>query len=636
MRVLLAIGCNEYNEADRLTGAESDAQRIFDALVSTQSPWYDAGRSRLLHSPTLDEVRAALRDTLFKGPEIETFTFFFAGHGGVQAGSFYMWLKDTMVAAQSVSALALADLFRSLNEAAPRQTNIIIDACQSGGLVVDLGVLLKPELLGDVGTPALTLVATSGRNQSAGETDAGGFGTNALLDCIEGRELINETASALDLVDIGRRVADKLQPEGQNPVVWGLNLYGPPSFCRNPRYGYDGPDPMRDFVLTWPSQTDDFVKANKEALWAAYLSVSGDWNQERFQHLVWSIAHAPNLAPEQVATVIERLAAAFLQRAAQCEDPYRSVLVAAILAASLLPHVENPAAHSVAERLTGAVTQALLEANGCVISSLSADRFALLSSQAGGLADLYFLPLRVSQVLGWVSAGPYIGQTQEQRTRATDQLKLLLPTILEHYERSLVALNDSQASAWCICLAQAFELGLMDEGERLAGLLFHSLTASGGRVARGDLPAEDALRYLLAKTSGNYSEAADLVERPLETMTVLLKAAGLFDLDEVFDDALWRLDGVSFSAFMPANLMQFNDATIRDGENVVWTIGHDVFRIKDFLTTWPPTMPTPSTAVTKALSVISSLTLPDRQPWFLLGKAAHEVNLQRESSRPGG
>jgi hypothetical protein len=618
VRVLLAIGCNEYNEANPLAGAEPDARRIFDALVNAKSPWYDCGRSRMLRSPTLDEVRAVLRDMLFKGPEIETFTFFFAGHGGVHAGSFYMWLKDTMKAAQSVSALALADLFRSINEAAPRQTNIIIDACESGGLVDDLGVLLKPELLGDVGTPALTLVATSGRNQYAGETAAGGLGTNALLDCIEGRELINDTVSALDLVDIGRRVAVKLQPEGQNPVVWGLNLYGSPSFCRNPRFSNDGLERMRDFVQTWPTQTDEIVRAHQDAIWTTYLSVSGDWSQKRFQRLVWSIVQAPNLPSSQIATVIERLAAAFLQRAAQCEDPYRSVLVAAILAASLLPHVEDPAAHAVAERLSGEVGKALLNANTRLISNLSADRFALLSSRNGGLADLYFLPLRVSQVLGWAAAGPYVARTEEQRVQAVDQMKVLLPMILEHYERSLVALNDAQASAWCICLAQASEVGLIDEGERLAGLLFHSLTTSGGRVARGDLPAEDALAYLLAKMAGDYSGVAELIARPTETITVVLRAARLFDLGDVFDEALWRLDGVSFSAYVPADLAHFNDEIMRGGENVVWAIGHDVFRTADFIATWPPTTPTPATAITKALSVLAALTLPDRQPWFLL------------------
>lgn len=629
MRVLLAIGCNDYKEATPLNAAELDAQRIFDALLSAKSSWYDDDRSRLLRSPTLDEVRAVVRELLFMGPEIETFTFFFAGHGGVHAGSFYMWLKDTMRAAQSVSALSLADLFRVINEAAPRQTNIIIDACQSGGLVEDLGVLLKPELLGDVGTPALTLIATSGRNQYSLETATGGFGTNALLDCIQGRELINDTCSALDLVDIGRRVSAKLQPKGQNPVVWGLNLYGPPSFCPNPRYSNDGLERMRDFMLNWSTQTDDLVAANKDALWSIYLSLSGDWSQKRFQSLVWSIAQAPNLPSDQIASVIERIAASFLQRAAQCEDPYRCVLVASILAGSLLPHIGDADAHAVSERLSEEVLKAILHANARLISGLSADRFALLSSRNVGLADLYFLPLRVSQVLGWAAAGPYIAQTEEQRQQAVDQLKVLLPLIIEQYEGSFVALNDLQASAWCVCLAQASELGMMEEGERLAGLLFYSLTKSGGRVARCDLPAEDALGYLLAKAADDYSGAVELIARPVETITVLLKAARLFELEEVFDEALWRLDGVSFSAYVPAELAHFNQESMSGGKNFVWTIGHDVFQTRNFLATCPSMMPVPSTVVAKALSVISALTLPDRQPLFLLDTcSSNERTLQ--------
>jgi hypothetical protein len=197
-------------------------------------------------------------------------------------------------------------------------------------------------------------------------------------------------------------------------------------------------------------------------------------------------------------------------------------------------------------------------------------------------------------------------------------MKVLLPLILEHYEGSLVALNDSQASAWCICLAQASEVGLMDEGERLAGLLFYSLTTSGGRIARGDLPAEDALAYLLCKVADDYSGAAELIARPMATITVLLKAARLFELEEVFDEALWRLDGVSFTAYTPAELSHFNQEVMHGGKNFIWTIGHDVFRTKDFMATWPAMMPAPSTMVEKALSVLAALTLPDRQPWFLL------------------
>ena len=64
MRALLAIGCNEYDGALKLNGAEVDATRIFDALVRPDTGWYDGARSRLLLSPTLDIVRAALSRAL--------------------------------------------------------------------------------------------------------------------------------------------------------------------------------------------------------------------------------------------------------------------------------------------------------------------------------------------------------------------------------------------------------------------------------------------------------------------------------------------------------------------------------------------------------------------------------------------
>jgi len=618
VRVLLAIGCNEYQECTELDGAEGDAKRMFDALVGADYGWYDTMRSRLLLSPTLDEVRTALRDMLFRSTPIETFTFYFAGHGGVTAGSFYMWVRDTMAAGQSVSALSLADLFRSINEAAPRQTNIIIDACESGGLIEDLGVLLKPELLGDSGTPALTLIATAGRNQSAGELPTGGFGTNAILECIEGREFVSDTFNALDLVEIGRNVSVRLQRSGQNPVVWGLNLYGPPSFCKNLRYNRDGMGPLRDLVNAWPAAADAVIRENQDQLWAIYTSITGEWNPERFQAVVRTVVQAPDLSPELATGVCERIAATFVQRCTLCDDPFRAALIVSTLASTLLPIIETPVAEAGAKRLLGVASDELRLANATLISDLSANRFALLTPKGGGFADLYFLPLRISNVLGWAAAASLLAQTQADREQANAQFKSLLNLILEHLPNSVVALTDAQAPALCVALTQAAKLGLIDEGEQLAGLVFHSLIMCAGRLARWDLPPEKALDYLLAKSAGDYSTCAALIERPIETLTVLLRAADLYGLQEVFDECLWRLDGTSFSAYIPTTLLQFNAVKMRGGRNLVWSIGHDVCRVSEFTATWPADIPMPANSVVQALSVISALIQPNRQPWFLL------------------
>ena len=330
MRLLISIGCNAYDHAPALTGAEADARRMFEALIRSDVGEYDPARSKLLLSPSMDELRQTLCDVLFSNGAIDTFTFFFAGHGGVRAGSFYMWVRDSSPDAQSMTALSLADVFRNLNEAAPAQSNIIIDACESGGLIADLGVLLKPDVRGDVGTPVVTLVATSAQNQYSGETQAGGLGTNAILDCIEGRDFVQDNASALDLVEIGRRISTRLRTTDQSPVVWGLNLYGPPRFCRNPRYGADSARSLRAVIQDWPSASDASIREHYDELWQAYVSVSGNWNPRAFANVVDTVLSPLASTPEVFAGVAERFGAAVLVRAELSDDVFRRALVSAV------------------------------------------------------------------------------------------------------------------------------------------------------------------------------------------------------------------------------------------------------------------------------------------------------------------
>lgn len=616
MRVLLAIGCNDYDHEQALNGAEGDAQRIFDVLLRPEVGQYDPERSQLLLSPSIEQVRQTLRSVLFAAPNIETFTFFFAGHGGVSAGSFYMWVRDSIHNAQSMSALSLADLFRGLNEASPQQSNIIIDACESGGLIADLGVLLKPELLGDAGTPALTLVATSAQNQPSGENATGGFGTNAILDCIEGRDFVQDTASVLDLVEIGRRVSKRLEDSGQTPVVWGLNLYGPPSFCRNPRYASDPSTPLRDFVQNWPVGSAHSIKQNYDALWTAYSSVSGAWDLNEFFQVIRSVLDPCISDPCALGGHAERLTATFLLKAEQSGDPFRAPQVAACLAVCLLPYIESAPVAASARRLLGQSGSELLKANSSLIKDLSGNKYALLSTRGGGLADLYQVPMRVAKVLGWAAASIIICQDSGQRIAAKEQFSVLLKQMLEHYSGSVVALSDAQAPHWSIALSIATKLGLREEAEQLAGLVFCSLIACGGKLARWDMPPDRALDYLIARQSGDFSEYLELVEQPIETLTVMLKAATMLGLGDIFDESLWMLDGLPFAAYLPSDYLQFGSPMMQDGQSLFWSIGHDVFRTEDLKTSWPLSNPPPKNALAAEIATVASLLIPDRVAWF--------------------
>jgi len=52
--ILLAVGCDRYDSMRKLSGAEADARRVFDALTSLRQP-YAKSDSLLLLSPTKAE-----------------------------------------------------------------------------------------------------------------------------------------------------------------------------------------------------------------------------------------------------------------------------------------------------------------------------------------------------------------------------------------------------------------------------------------------------------------------------------------------------------------------------------------------------------------------------------------------------
>lgn len=621
MRVILAVGCNVYQYANPLGGAENDARRIFEALIREEVGDYAQHCSKLLLSPTIDQVREAIRDVLFANGQIDTFTFFFAGHGSVRRGSFYMWVQDSKYESQSVSALSLSDIFRSINEAAPKQSNIIIDACESGGLVSDLGVLLKPDMLGDAGTPGITLVATSAQDQYSGETEAGGLGTNAILDCIEGRDFIQDTASTLDLVEIGRRISERFRTADQNPVIWGLNLFGPPRFCKNPFFDSDPARPLRDVIQGWSSVSDTAVRDHHDDLWNAYASVSGKWSAHEFKHAIDLIIAPLVSSPDTLAGVVGRFGVTSLERAKLSEDPFRHALVSATFAVSLLPYLDHDSIRSVAHRFLHNTTSSLISAGSRLVSDLNSDRFALLAKRGGGLTDLFYLPLRVSQTLGYIAALRWlIPRNDEHYSTAVELFTTLLRLVLEHYSGSILTMSDVQAPYWAVTISRAIEAGLLEEAEQLAGFLFHSFIKCGGHVARIDIPPEKTLDYLLARKANDFSESRELVAQPNASLTVLLKAAHLMDLAEIFDDSLWKIDGLSFSAYLNDDFSQYGAQMMGGGQNLVWTIGQDVFRVEDLVKSWPAT-PTPRSNQETAIVILASLLYPDRLAWFCLDPA---------------
>jgi hypothetical protein len=625
MRVLVSIGCDAYENADTLAQAERDARRVFDTLIRPEVGDYDPHRSRLVLSPSLEELKAALLEALFGSAEhIETLTFYFAGHGTVHAGSFYMWVRNSRHEAQSMTAFSLGDLFRMVKELAPSQTNIVIDACESGGLVKDLGDLLNADRLGEVRTPGISLLASAAMNQSASETDAGGVATNAILDCIQGREFVQDTTPTLDLLEIARRIRETRNWAGQNPVAWGINLLDIPRFCRNPCYasGSDHAKPFNDVLRSLPAITMNVDAEHYEKLWRTYAGTSeAKWSARQFvAELQQSLAHQ---SPEAFAEILLRLDRAVTERARLSPDRFRPAQVKACLATSLLPYLGEEQVDAAAITLLAETASEIAVAGEVLIDDLDGDQYALLRGSPGGLADFYHLPLRVSNVLAWLAAGRWTcaGNTTLQE-RTAELFSRGLEQLTRLYPGCIVAMSDAQAAPLSILLGACLLEGKVEAAEEVSARMFCSLVEHKGRIARSDLAYERELPYLLARQAGELENVADLVERPVETLTVLLLAAGRLKLNDVWDPSLWKLDGLPFSAFISDDYREFAKAVMCNGRNHMWTIGFDVFTVDDFVKGWPGADPSPNSPTEAGIAVLAALLFPDRVPWFCLSEMA--------------
>ncbi|MDO8837910.1 MAG: caspase family protein [Parvibaculum sp.] len=595
-RALIAIGCNSYNCISPLTGAELDAQRIYDKLIRDEIGNYHPSTSQLLLSPTLDEVRLALKSILFSNEKLDTFTFFFAGHGIVDKAGFYFCLKDTRLDQLPVTSLWLSELFTNIASSAPSQSNIILDACYSGGLTVDLGVLAKAEITGNANSPAITLLAMSARDQEASETDAGGLGTNALLDCISGSVFVQDTTAALDLMDIGPAVANRLKnAPDQSPCFTAISIRQRSIFCRNPHY-----------------------EAKAERTFEK-------WQPRRFMDAIEPALESCSDSASDLISNVQRLTSGLVSSAKDTADRFRKAEVLAVSVSALLRYCQtHPSVDLHVLEEVGSVINEIEDTLNELTNAIASDQYALLGNKTG-LGELYALPIRISKIIGWLGAAFHLREILGQpELFPVEKFREVLEHIGQQYAPSVVLLNDTQAPYIALGLSAASRLGLRSEGETILSLLFNSALDAKGLIANAHLKPNQILKYLTARQTADYSDAADILARPTEAIAVLLRCAKPFDLVDVFDESLEDLDHLSISAYVAEDYTKFALQHIEGGENATFTIGHGIWSIADLDSAWPDSANVrPMNSAVAAGAICSALIFPDRVPWFLLS-SRHE------------
>ena len=622
MRVLLCVGCNEYDDAKHLPplgSAESDARRIFEALTKSDLNIYDRDQTVVLRSPTLDRVRSELSRIARSGQRIDVLTFFFAGHASVDRGSLYLCLKDSESNCLSVSALAMSEVLRLVANLQIAHTNIVLDACETGGLLVDLPVLLKRDAMGAATTPSVTFLAMAASDQQAFEDDEGGFGTQALLACIEGQHKINTIHAHLDLLEIGREVAGqfRLNPR-QSPVLWGLNISAFSAFCYNPHFRSKDKT-LPNFVdAEQASDIQTSIKPFIPELWAHYLKIRDEWCARSFYELIAKIISPLRQTPHIQCLLIRQLAETFVIAAQEQTD---QMVVAEVFSAAglclMAYSVENEETDACVAELFRKAKDAAAQKLMILAEHLKADDSFLVRGVRVPY-EFFYLPIRLLKILGW-SAGVYLMSDESEKSEARRTFDDLLETILDHYSLSLIAISEIQSPYLAIIGAIFRESEQTERLERLLSPIYHSLAINNGRISSISLDGTKAFDYLCAKVSDELDKSPELIAQPSEFIAVCMRLSSFAGLQDVFDDMLHLLDRTTINTYLPDQFRNIGADTIESGQNYSMRIGHEIFTVAEFEQNWPTSQNIhPSGGAELHGAILASLVFPDRTPWFLI------------------
>ena len=614
MRILLAVGCDDYQLVPQLRGAARDASCVFSALVGSEEHHYDPERSRLLISPTGEQFRQALSSILYENRGTTVFTMYFAGHATVFDETLYLAPIDAAADRIPASAIGFPDVLRTTAGARPRQANFIIDACNAAGLGFDIGAILKRTIVGNSDTMGISFLASAAAEQSAAESTEGGSFTIEFTRVLRGDVFVQQTNPFLSLAEIAQRIQGGAQLDSQAISYWSLNLQGPNLFAKNPNFS--GPAYVVDAIAS-RFRNQKIEIGNHAADFKSELAKIGTGIVERtFARRLENVF--TEIDTEQRASLIHGLAAGLKLELTEVQDTFLEVRVLSVLLGQLLglctPITRRSVIEDMIEWHSEANYRALLKLN----EALDSDRNALLD---GGFSDLYELPIRLSDIFGYCAL-LLLGECTALPMRSSLVFNVA-EKVLRRYGNSIVALTDDQATGFLLFLEICRKNEWSAFAEEIVGRLYNDLHRNFGRCADYSLVAEKRFAVLKERYEYPYSLTRGIYSSPSDLSTVILSFCALLNLDEAIDGTLIELDHTPINYFVPESAKGFGLCGELIGANYTLALGHDFWRCVDLRRILRSDMLPKLQASASRFSredqfcaLAGSLALRDRQPWY--------------------
>lgn len=574
-RLVLSVGCDKYSHIPQLNSAESDASAIFEALCTSGRYGYLREKSLLRLSPTLADLNAALLELYQAKPD--DVAVYFAGHSESREGRLYLKVTDTQDNALPITSLTFAELIEKIAQIPSIQRiNVILDSCNSSGITSDLANLLGDRLRSNFGNISISILAGAAPNLPAKATRVGGHLTGEILRILKGDVTAQRWSFFLELAQIFEAVKNAPKVQTQEPSYWGMNIRGPNPFAVNPMY-----DPALGATALPETFFGSDVKLTPDQVTVI----------RRFISQVSSEGYSPEFL-RPVQSSLERLTvpqqiSVFLGLADTLQAP-DDINVAPpdgvmLLIQALVPLCADASAQSIlsyhAQRLLPDLNSRILS----LAEKVRSETRTLARDHGGAMSGFYFFPIEISRILGWI--GICLLHDNKIVPQEAEEIKILVQTIINTYGNNLICIEDRQAPGVIYFCLAARQRGWKDEAEAVASLYFHDMWKSGGRVARGDLSADDKLKFVLDKFSP-LEDLTGILQNPSELAGVILFAGAVFGLDLEWDTLLIFLDHTNINYFLGDDFTKFSDERISSGTNLTLRVGHEfhsLFELRQFI-----------------------------------------------------
>jgi len=239
------------------------------------------------------------------------------------------------------------------------------------------------------------------------------------------------------------------------------------------------------------------------------------------------------------------------------------------------------------------------------------------------MADLYYLPMRITRILGWLGLSIVAESLMPELNDGNDPLRFSLASALvNRYGDSLVAVSDEQASSLYVFLKACLLKNQTELAEQVTTRYFASFADKKGNVNRAGTDGVQAYRYILSLGPEQFRPQDWRPANPSHLLPVLLLFGQKLGLGAVWD--LRALDHVFGAFFIPKNYRDFGRKVMDQGMNYTQQIGFGLWSLSDFSKDFERAIKESFTPDTlgfskegAALCTISSLLFPDRLPLLL-------------------